>query len=90
MLIHQGKVLKDNTTLDENKVAENSFIVVMLTKTKSSTGEGSTTSTAPTSKVISLICIKAAIALATGQSVPAAMLLDQLLLLLCLIRETGS
>ncbi|KAK9091251.1 hypothetical protein Sjap_024428 [Stephania japonica] len=32
MLIHQGKVLKDNTTLDENKVAENSFLVIMLTK----------------------------------------------------------
>lgn len=32
MLIHQGKVLKDNTTLDENKVADNSFIVVMLSK----------------------------------------------------------
>lgn len=32
MLIHQGKVLKDETTLDENKVAENSFIVIMLTK----------------------------------------------------------
>lgn len=32
MLIHQGKVLKDGTTLDENKVAENSFIVIMLSK----------------------------------------------------------
>ena len=32
MLIHQGKVLKDSTTLDENKVAENSFVVIMLTK----------------------------------------------------------
>jgi len=32
MLIHQGKVLKDTTTLAENDVAENSFIVVMLTK----------------------------------------------------------
>ena len=32
MLIHQGKVLKDDTTLEENKVAENSFIVIMLTK----------------------------------------------------------
>lgn len=32
MLIHQGKVLKDSTTLEENKVAENSFIVIMLTK----------------------------------------------------------
>ncbi|CAN1244669.1 Ubiquitin receptor RAD23c [Linum perenne] len=49
MLIHQGKVLKDNTTLDENKVAENSFIVVMLSKSKSSSGEGSTASTAKTS-----------------------------------------
>ncbi|XP_019427642.1 PREDICTED: ubiquitin receptor RAD23c-like isoform X3 [Lupinus angustifolius] len=33
MLIHQGKVLKDATTLEENKVAENSFIVIMLSKT---------------------------------------------------------
>ncbi|XP_074274838.1 ubiquitin receptor RAD23c-like isoform X2 [Silene latifolia] len=41
MLIHQGKVLKDNTTLEENKVAENSFVVIMLTKNKSSSGEGS-------------------------------------------------
>ncbi|KAF8399135.1 hypothetical protein HHK36_015000 [Tetracentron sinense] len=32
MLIYQGKVLKDATTLDENKVAENSFLVIMLTK----------------------------------------------------------
>ncbi|KAE8666072.1 Ubiquitin receptor RAD23c [Hibiscus syriacus] len=32
MLIHKGKVLKDDTTLDENSVAENSFIVIMLTK----------------------------------------------------------
>ncbi|KAE9605686.1 hypothetical protein Lal_00024818 [Lupinus albus] len=46
MLIHQGKVLKDDTTLEENKVAENSFIVIMLSKTKSSTGEGSTTTAA--------------------------------------------
>lgn len=34
MLIHQGKVLKDVTTLEENKVAENSFVVVMLTKSQ--------------------------------------------------------
>ena len=32
MLIHQGKVLKDATTLGENSVAENSFLVVMLSK----------------------------------------------------------
>lgn len=34
MLIHQGKVLKDGTTLEENKVVENSFVVIMLTKVK--------------------------------------------------------
>ncbi|KAC9456374.1 hypothetical protein E3N88_45794 [Mikania micrantha] len=30
MLIHQGKVLKDATTLEENKVAESSFIVIIV------------------------------------------------------------
>ncbi|ONI31388.1 hypothetical protein PRUPE_1G309400 [Prunus persica] len=50
MLIHQGKVLKDSTTLDENKVAENSFVVIMLTKSKSSLGEGSGASTATITK----------------------------------------
>ncbi|XP_014513403.1 ubiquitin receptor RAD23c-like isoform X2 [Vigna radiata var. radiata] len=50
MLIHQGKVLKDATTLEENNVAENSFIVIMLSKSKSTSGEGSTTSTAPSTK----------------------------------------
>ncbi|KAG8382920.1 hypothetical protein BUALT_Bualt05G0130000 [Buddleja alternifolia] len=48
MLIHQGKVLKDGTTLEENKVAESSFVVVMLSKSKGSSGEGSTTSSVPT------------------------------------------
>ncbi|KAJ4710532.1 ubiquitin receptor RAD23c-like [Melia azedarach] len=50
MLIYQGKVLKDDTTLEENKVAENSYVVIMLTKNKKSSGEGSTTSTAPATK----------------------------------------
>ncbi|KAL8531673.1 hypothetical protein ACS0TY_008315 [Phlomoides rotata] len=50
MLIHSGKVLKDGTTLEENEVAENSLVVVMLTKNKGSTAEGSTTSSAPTVK----------------------------------------
>ncbi|PON93479.1 UV excision repair protein Rad [Trema orientale] len=44
MLIHQGKVLKDTTTLEENAVAENSFIVVMLTKTKVSPSGASSAS----------------------------------------------
>ncbi|KAM7276736.1 hypothetical protein ACFE04_018602 [Oxalis oulophora] len=50
MLIHQGKVLKDGTTLEDNKVVENSFIVIMLSKAKTTPGEGSTTSTAPIAK----------------------------------------
>ncbi|KAJ4960520.1 hypothetical protein NE237_020430 [Protea cynaroides] len=41
MLIHQGKVLKDPTTLDENKVSDNSFLVIMLTKNKSSSSGSS-------------------------------------------------
>ncbi|XP_019160191.1 PREDICTED: ubiquitin receptor RAD23c-like [Ipomoea nil] len=51
MLIHQGKVLKDGTTLEENKVAENNFVVVMMAKTKSSSGEGSASSTATTKTI---------------------------------------
>ncbi|XP_015573241.2 ubiquitin receptor RAD23c isoform X4 [Ricinus communis] len=50
MLIHQGKVLKDGTTLEENKVAENSFIVIMLSKRKVSPSGGSTASSAPPSQ----------------------------------------
>ncbi|KAB1994087.1 hypothetical protein ES319_D13G075500v1 [Gossypium barbadense] len=50
MLIYKGKVLKDDTTLAENSVTENSFIVIMLTKNKGASGEGSTASTAPTKK----------------------------------------
>ncbi|CAH9104676.1 unnamed protein product [Cuscuta epithymum] len=45
MLIHQGKVLKDGTTLEENKVAENNFVVVMMAKSKSTPGEGSASAT---------------------------------------------
>ncbi|RZC29088.1 Ubiquitin receptor RAD23c [Glycine soja] len=32
MLIHQGKVLKDATTLEENKVVEDNSVVIMLSK----------------------------------------------------------
>ncbi|XP_057482327.1 ubiquitin receptor RAD23d-like isoform X2 [Actinidia eriantha] len=51
MLIYQGKVLKDGTTLEESNVTENSFVVIMLTKNKGSSSGGSTTSTAPVAKV---------------------------------------
>ncbi|KAG4110765.1 hypothetical protein ERO13_D13G067200v2 [Gossypium hirsutum] len=50
MLIYKGKVLKDDTTLAESSVTENSFIVIMLTKNKVASGEGSTASAASTMK----------------------------------------
>nr|XP_009399730.1 PREDICTED: ubiquitin receptor RAD23d-like isoform X2 [Musa acuminata subsp. malaccensis] len=50
MLIHQGKILKDDTTLDENKVFENSFLVIMLSKTKGSSSGASTTEKVPVSQ----------------------------------------
>ncbi|KZV21160.1 hypothetical protein F511_31640 [Dorcoceras hygrometricum] len=49
MLIHQGKVLKDNTTLDENKVVEKSFVVIMLTKSKASSSGAAPASATPAS-----------------------------------------
>lgn len=33
-LIHQGKVLKDDTTLQENSVTESSFIVIMVVQVR--------------------------------------------------------
>ncbi|XP_038985276.1 ubiquitin receptor RAD23d-like isoform X4 [Phoenix dactylifera] len=47
MLIHQGKILKDDSTLNDNKVSENSFIVIMLSKIKGSTSGASTATKAP-------------------------------------------
>lgn len=40
LLIHNGKVLKDETTLADNKVSEEGFLVVMLSKSKSSSSGG--------------------------------------------------
>lgn len=55
LLIHNGKVLKDESTLAENKVSEDGFLVVMLSKSKtigstgaSSTQPASTTAATPT------------------------------------------
>jgi len=42
LLIYQGKILKDDTTLESNKVAENSFLVIMLSKAKASSSGPST------------------------------------------------
>ncbi|KAL3512009.1 hypothetical protein ACH5RR_024726 [Cinchona calisaya] len=46
LLIHNGKVLKDESTLVENKVSEDGFLVVMLSKSKAQ-GSGGTSSTQP-------------------------------------------
>ncbi|KAI4387495.1 hypothetical protein MLD38_005323 [Melastoma candidum] len=48
LLIHNGKVLKDETTLADNKVSEDGFLVVMLSKSKISSSAG-TSSTQPVS-----------------------------------------
>ncbi|WOK95041.1 ubiquitin receptor RAD23b-like isoform X1 [Canna indica] len=40
LLIHNGKVLKDETTLEENKVNEDGFLVVMLSKSKTASSSG--------------------------------------------------
>ncbi|KAL9256227.1 Ubiquitin receptor RAD23b-like protein [Drosera capensis] len=59
LLIHNGKVLKDETTLLDNKVTENGFLVVMLSKSKSSGSSGtlanqsaSTTAPVPNPRVV--------------------------------------
>lgn len=48
LLIHNGKVLKDETSLADNKVSEDGFLVVMLSKSKIS-GSVGTSSTQPAS-----------------------------------------
>ncbi|KAK2976605.1 hypothetical protein RJ640_021407 [Escallonia rubra] len=48
LLIHNGKVLKDDSTLAENKVSEDGFLVVMLSKSKS-VGSSGTSSAQPSS-----------------------------------------
>ncbi|PIA46048.1 hypothetical protein AQUCO_01600369v1 [Aquilegia coerulea] len=40
LLIHHGKVLKDETTLEDNQVSEDGFLVVMLSKSKSMGSSG--------------------------------------------------
>ncbi|CAA3000544.1 ubiquitin receptor RAD23b-like [Olea europaea subsp. europaea] len=49
LLIHNGKVLKDESTLAENKVSEDGFLVVMLSKGKNLGSGGSSSSLQPAS-----------------------------------------
>lgn len=52
LLIHQGKILKDDTTLQDNQVLEDSFLVIMLSKTKGSSSGASTTKAAPVNEAL--------------------------------------
>ncbi|XP_056864211.1 probable ubiquitin receptor RAD23a isoform X2 [Raphanus sativus] len=52
LLIHNGKVLKDETSLVDNNVTEEGFLVVMLSKNKTASSAGSS-STQPTSTTTS-------------------------------------
>uniref|UniRef100_A0A5B7A2N1 Ubiquitin receptor RAD23 n=1 Tax=Davidia involucrata TaxID=16924 RepID=A0A5B7A2N1_DAVIN len=55
LLIHNGKVLKDESTLAENKVTEDGFLVVMLSKSKTLGSSGtSSAQTAPTTAPTSI------------------------------------
>ncbi|CAN6980313.1 hypothetical protein IGI04_038551 [Brassica rapa subsp. trilocularis] len=66
LLIHNGKVLKDETTLVENKVTEEGFLVVMLSKSKTASSAGPS-SAQPTSTTTSSAMPAAA---STTQSIP--------------------
>ncbi|KAG7591864.1 Ubiquitin domain [Arabidopsis thaliana x Arabidopsis arenosa] len=73
LLIHNGKVLKDETTLVENKVTEEGFLVVMLSKSKtaSSAGPSSTQPTSTTTSTISSTTLAApSIAVPSSNSTP--------------------
>nr|BAC76391.1 RAD23-like protein [Arabidopsis thaliana] len=68
LLIHNGKVLKDETTLVENKVTEEGFLVVMLSKSKTASSAGPS-STQPTSTTTSTISSTTLAAPSTTQSI---------------------
>ncbi|XP_056845383.1 probable ubiquitin receptor RAD23a isoform X2 [Raphanus sativus] len=69
LLIHNGKVLKDETTLVENQVTEEGFLVVMLSKSKTASSGGSS-SALPTSTATSTTASAMPAAPLTTQSIP--------------------
>ncbi|KAH0874437.1 hypothetical protein HID58_071799 [Brassica napus] len=73
LLIHNGKVLKDETTLVENKVTEEGFLVVMLSKSRTAGSSSGQSSTQPASTTTTTSSTKPA-APSTTQStaVPAS------------------
>ncbi|XP_024008897.1 ubiquitin receptor RAD23b isoform X1 [Eutrema salsugineum] len=73
LLIHNGKVLKDETTLLENKVSEEGFLVVMLSKSRTAASAGQS-SAQPASTTTSTTSSTKPAATSTTQStaVPAS------------------
>ncbi|GLT59965.1 hypothetical protein SLA2020_327580 [Shorea laevis] len=69
LLIHNGKVLKDETTLADNKVTEDGFLVVMLSKSKSIGSSGA--SSAQTASVTPSTTAPASTAPATEVAIQA-------------------
>ncbi|XP_010417634.1 PREDICTED: ubiquitin receptor RAD23b [Camelina sativa] len=75
LLIHNGKVLKDETSLIENKVTEEGFLVVMLSKSKTA-GSAGQSSAQPASSTSSTTSLAKPAAPSTSQStaVPASLI----------------
>ncbi|PKA49416.1 Putative DNA repair protein RAD23-1 [Apostasia shenzhenica] len=72
LLIHNGKVLKDESTLEENKVSEDGFLVVMLSKSKSAGTTGASSTTAQPSAATPIPQLSPAVTPAPEQLPPAA------------------
>ncbi|KAG2605059.1 hypothetical protein PVAP13_4NG120000 [Panicum virgatum] len=70
LLIYQGKILKDDTTLESNKVAENSFLVIMLSKAKASSSGPSTATPAKAPATPAQLATPAAPAASVARSTP--------------------
>ncbi|CAH8381167.1 unnamed protein product [Eruca vesicaria subsp. sativa] len=70
LLIHNGKVLKDETTLVENNVTEEGFLVVMLSKSKTASSAG--TSSTQTTSTTTFSTTPAAPSTTQAIAVPAA------------------
>ncbi|XP_042444345.1 ubiquitin receptor RAD23b-like isoform X2 [Zingiber officinale] len=79
LLIHNGKVLKDETTLEENKVREDGFLVVMLSKSKAASTSGASPAQPSATSVVQHPALKDAPSQAPSQvpsEVPAQPILS--------------
>ncbi|CAN6931594.1 unnamed protein product [Brassica oleracea] len=72
LLIHNGKVLKDETTLVENKVTEEGFLVVMLSKSRTAGSSSGQSSTQPASTTTTTSSTKPAVPSTTQSTAVSA------------------